>query len=76
MKRTRHGLPENTGPHSPQSGARQIEGVLMIGGGIPVRASGSIVAGIGVAGSPSGKIDNDCAQAGIDAVIEKLELAD
>ena len=69
-------LAENTGPHSPQSGARHIDGVLMLGGGIPVTVSGSIVAGIGVAGAPSGKTDHGCAQAGIDAVIEKLELAD
>lgn len=69
-------LAEHTGPHSTQSGARHIEGVLMIGGGIPVRVSGSIVAGIGVAGAPSGKTDHGCAQAGIDAVTEQLELAD
>lgn len=69
-------LAENTGPHSPQSGARFIDGVLMLGGGIPVTVSGSIVAGIGVAGAPSGDTDHSCAQAGIDAVTEKLELAD
>lgn len=69
-------LAESTGPHSPQSGARFIDGVLMLGGGIPIMASGSIVAGIGVAGAPSGETDHGCAQAGIDAVTEKLELAD
>jgi uncharacterized protein GlcG (DUF336 family) len=69
-------LAENTGPDSPHSGARQIEGVLMLGGGIPVMASGSIVAGIGVAGAPISANDHACAQAGIDAVKAKLELAD
>ena len=68
-------MAERTGPESPQSGARFIDNVLMIGGGIPVLASGSIVAGIGISGAPSGKADHACAQAGIDAVAEKLELA-
>ena len=69
-------LAENTGPQSEHSGARHIDGVLMLGGGIPVMASGSVVAGIGVAGAPTSTDDHACAQAGIDAVIAKLELAD
>jgi uncharacterized protein GlcG (DUF336 family) len=69
-------LAENTGPDSPHSGARQIDGVLMLGGGIPVSVSGSVVAGIGVAGAPISSNDHACAQAGIDAVTAKLELAD
>ena len=69
-------LAESTGPHSAHSGARDIDDALMLGGGIPVMASGSIVAGIGVAGAPTSADDHGCAQAGIDAVIEKLELAD
>jgi len=68
-------LAQHTGPDSTQSGARFIENVLMIGGGIPVLVSGSIVAGVGISGAPSGKADHACAQAGIDAVSEKLELA-
>jgi uncharacterized protein GlcG (DUF336 family) len=67
-------IAENTAPDSPQSGARFIEGTLMLGGGIPVRASGSIVAGIGVSGGPTGAANHACAQAGISAVREKLEL--
>ena len=67
-------LAERTGPESPQSGARQIDGVLMIGGGIPVTVSGSIIAGIGISGAPSAAADHACAQAGIDAVTATLEL--
>ena len=69
-------LARNTGPDSAHSGARQIDGVLMLGGGIPVSASGSVVAGIGVAGAPDSEGDHACAQAGIDAVAAQLELAD
>jgi uncharacterized protein GlcG (DUF336 family) len=59
-----------------QSGARHIDQVLMIGGGIPVSASGSIVAGIGISGGPGSKENHACAQAGIQAVAARLELAD
>jgi uncharacterized protein GlcG (DUF336 family) len=67
-------LAENTGPNSPQSGARHIDNLVMIGGGIPVTASGSIVAGISISGTPSGENNHACAQAGIDAVTAMLEL--
>ena len=67
-------LAENTSPDSAQSGARHIDNALMIGGGIPVTVSGSIVAGIGISGAPSGEADHACAQAGIDTVTAKLEL--
>ena len=69
-------LSQNTGPDSAQSGARDIDNALMIGGGIPVTVSGSIVAGIGISGAPSGAADHACAQAGIDAVSTELELSD
>lgn len=67
-------LAANNGPDSVQSGARFIERALMIGGGIPVRASGSIVGGIGISGGPTGSADHACAMAGIEAVTDKLEL--
>jgi uncharacterized protein GlcG (DUF336 family) len=69
-------LAENTGPDSSQSGARQISDALLLGGGVPVMASGSIVGGVGISGAPSGEADHKCAQAGISAVMAKLELAD
>lgn len=69
-------LAENTSGSSEHSGARFIDGVLMLGGGLPVTAAGSVVAGIGVAGAPSSSDDHACAQAGLDAVIERLELAE
>jgi len=67
-------LGASTGPDSSQSGARFIDRALMIGGGIPVQVSGSIVGGIGISGAPSGEDDHACAQAGIDSVTDALEL--
>jgi uncharacterized protein GlcG (DUF336 family) len=48
----------------------------MIGGGIPVTVSGSIVAGIGISGAPSGEADHACAETGIRAVATALELSE
>jgi uncharacterized protein GlcG (DUF336 family) len=56
----------------PQSGARFVTGGLMIGGGVPVEAAGSIVAGIGVSGAPGGAEDDNCAREGIEAISDKI----
>jgi len=58
------------------SGARFIDDVLFFGGGVPVSASGSIVAGVGVSGGPSGDANHACAEAGIAAVAARLELSE
>jgi uncharacterized protein GlcG (DUF336 family) len=67
-------LAEKSGPDSPQSGARSITGALLLGGGIPVLVSGSVVGGVGVSGAPTAAADHGCAVAGIEAVAVKLEL--
>jgi uncharacterized protein GlcG (DUF336 family) len=55
-----------------QSGVRFVGEALMIGGGLPVTAAGSLVGAVGVSGAPSGEADQVCAQAGIDAIEESL----
>ena len=55
-----------------QSGVRQVTGALMIGGGVPVEAAGSLVAGVGVSGAPGGPADDACARAGIEAIEDKI----
>ncbi|MBM9594875.1 GlcG/HbpS family heme-binding protein [Roseitranquillus sediminis] len=49
-------------------GIRYLTEALPLGGGLPVDAGGSLVAAIGVSGAPSPELDDECAQAGIDAV--------
>jgi uncharacterized protein GlcG (DUF336 family) len=56
-------------------------GALLVGGGLQVVTQGETVGAIGVSGAPPGKserdsIDGACAQAGIDAIWEAMELAD
>ncbi|MEU3605411.1 heme-binding protein [Streptomyces sp. NPDC035033] len=45
-----------------------IPDTLFLAGGLPIRYQGSPIAGIGVAGAPSGLQDEQFAQAGIDAL--------
>ena len=61
-----------TAPGQPQSAARDITDALMLGGGITVEASGSIVGGIGVSGAPSGEDDEACAKAGVAAIADRI----
>ncbi len=65
-------LARQTESGSPQAGVRHVTDALMVGGGVPVEASGSIVGGIGVSGAPGGEADDACARAGIEAIVEKL----
>ena len=50
-------------------------GILMSAGGLPIQVGGSLVGAIGVSGAPSGVTDEQCAQAGIDVMIDDLEMS-
>ena len=54
----------------------KVDGLIFSAGGIPIQAAGLILGGVGVSGAPSGKLDEKCAQAGIDAILDELEMAD
>ncbi|MEU8775109.1 heme-binding protein [Streptomyces sp. NPDC048606] len=47
---------------------KDIPGTLFLGGGVPVQAKGAPVAGVGVAGAPSGDLDEKFAKAGVDSL--------
>ncbi len=55
-----------------ESGIRHSPGVVMVAGGLPIEAAGSVVGGIGVSGAPGGELDEGCAKAGIEAISEDL----
>jgi uncharacterized protein GlcG (DUF336 family) len=57
-----------------QSGVRQLPNVAALGGGLMIRAKGSLVGGIGVSGAPSGDVDDVCANSGIAAINDAIEL--
>jgi uncharacterized protein GlcG (DUF336 family) len=58
----------------PQSGIRQLPNVIAVGGGLMIRAKGSLVGGIGVSGAPGVDADDVCAKAGIAAISDAIEL--
>ncbi len=54
----------------------KLDGLMVSAGGLPINIGGSILGGVGVSGAPSGKVDEKCAMAGIDAVRDDLEMDD
>jgi uncharacterized protein GlcG (DUF336 family) len=54
----------------------EIPGVLLLQGGLPIRAGGSLIGAVGVSGAPGGEKDEACAAAGIKAVQERLDFAE
>lgn len=65
-------IAEATRTGSGLSGARFVSGSLMIGGGVPLYAEGTIVGAVGVSGTPSPDDDQVCAQKGAEALEEIL----
>ncbi len=52
----------------------RIDGLVMHQGGLPIQVGGALMGAVGVSGGPS-ELDEACAQAGIDKVIDDLEMA-
>src|SRR3989442_15336948 len=61
-------------PGMMQAGIRNLPGVVIIGGGLIVESSGSLVGAVGVSGAPGGDADEACAKGGIDAIRERLDF--
>jgi uncharacterized protein GlcG (DUF336 family) len=61
-------------PGMMQAGIRNLPGAVIIGGGIIVESSGSVVGAVGVSGAPGGDADDACAKAGIAAIQDKLDF--
>ena len=53
-------------------GLAALDGVILFAGGLPIRAGGTPVGGIGVSGVTADQ-DEQCAQAGIDAIADWLQ---
>ncbi|MCK4951697.1 MAG: heme-binding protein [Gammaproteobacteria bacterium] len=67
-------MAEETSAGKEQSGVRFVNNALMVGGGLPINAAGTLVGGIGVSGAPGGKIDEKCAQSGLDTIDDELNF--
>ena len=65
-------LLENSQKNPEAANLGQIDGFMLIGGGLPIRAGNDVIGGIGVGGAPGGHLDDACAQAGIDKIKDRL----
>ena len=50
-----------------------IDGFLVLGGGVPIRVGNEVIGAIGVGGAPGGHLDDQCAEAGINAIRDRLK---
>jgi uncharacterized protein GlcG (DUF336 family) len=55
-----------------RSHLKQIPGIVLVGGGIPIKAGNEIIGAVGVSGAPGEELDEACAQAGIAKVASSL----
>jgi uncharacterized protein GlcG (DUF336 family) len=53
-----------------------VNGILIMQGGLPIRAAGSIIGAVGVSGAPGGDKDEVCAQKALDTVQERLDFVE
>jgi len=67
-------LAATTQAGKPSSGIRQLPQVVAVGGGLMIRAKGSLVGAIAVSGAPTGEADELCAKGGIAAINDAIEL--
>ncbi|MDQ8022245.1 MAG: heme-binding protein [Moraxellaceae bacterium] len=51
----------------------EIEGFLVLGGGVPIRSGNDVIGAVGVGGAPGGHLDEQCAVAALDKVKDKLQ---
>ncbi len=52
-----------------------IDGLIVMEGGLPIQAAGSLIGAVGVSGAPGGEKDAACATAALKKVEERLEFA-
>jgi len=52
-----------------------MDGLIVMEGGLPIQAAGSLIGAVGVSGAPGGEKDAACATAALKKVEERLEFA-
>jgi uncharacterized protein GlcG (DUF336 family) len=54
----------------------QVDGLLVLDGGVPIRAADSLVGALGVTGTPGGDKDESCAAAAVKGLQDRLDFVD
>lgn len=50
----------------------KMPNMLLDGGGVVIKLNGEVIGAIAASGAPDGKVDEACAQAGLDKIIDRL----
>ena len=50
-----------------------IDGLLLLGGGLPIKTGDEVIGAIGIGGAPGGHLDDECAEAGIARIRDRLQ---
>lgn len=61
-------------PDEPGAPIRNFSRVVVMGGGVPIEAAGTLFGAIAVSGAPGGEADDVCAKAGIEAIRQDIEF--
>ncbi len=64
---------ENSQKNPGAANLGQIDGFLLLGGGVPVKVGEETIGAIGIGGAPGGHLDEKCALAAIEKVKDKLK---
>jgi uncharacterized protein GlcG (DUF336 family) len=60
--------------HPDAAGLKDMnEKILIVQGGLPIKAGAEVVGGIGVGGTPGGDTDEACARAGLEKIADRLK---
>ena len=52
-----------------------LPGMLLVGGGVPVKVGNEVIGAVGIGGAPGGHLDEQCAVAALDKVADLLKLS-
>ncbi|MBU0656756.1 MAG: heme-binding protein [Gammaproteobacteria bacterium] len=52
----------------------EVDGIMVLDGGLKIESGGSLLGAVGVSGAPGGDKDAECAQAALDKLAERLEF--
>lgn len=72
MRNTTSAIQETVRTNPAAAQLPSIPGLLVLGGGIPIRVGEEVVGAIGVGGAPGGHLDDQCAEAGIARIRDRL----
>ena len=73
MRNATGAIMENMQKNPAAANLWQIDGIIGLAGGLPIRIGAEVIGGVGVGGAPGGHLDEQCAAAALDKVKDLLK---